>query len=65
MVYSATPDGGRMLATGIAVLYWGVLSVFALRGIHRRPTTHVHPAPPPTTALEQLRTRLDEQFGEV
>ncbi|MER7369047.1 hypothetical protein [Nonomuraea wenchangensis] len=65
MVYSATPAGGRMLATGIAVLSWGVLSVFALRGIHRRPATHVHPAPPPTTALEQLRTRLDEQFSEV
>jgi hypothetical protein len=65
MVYSATPASGRMLATGIAILYWGLLSVFALRGIHRRPTTHVHPAPPPTTALEQLRTRLDEQFGEV
>ncbi|MGR6924299.1 hypothetical protein ACU635_59405 [[Actinomadura] parvosata] len=65
MVYSASPAGGRMLATGIAVLYWGVLSVFALRGIHRRPTTHAYPAPPPATALEQLRTRLDEQFGEV
>ncbi|WP_052424131.1 hypothetical protein [Nonomuraea candida] len=65
MVYSASPAGGRMLATGIAVLYWGVLSVFALRGIHRRPTTHIHPTPPPTTALEQLRVRLDEQFGDV
>ncbi|SDK32722.1 hypothetical protein [Nonomuraea jiangxiensis] len=65
MVYSASPANGRMLAAGIAVLYWGVLSVFALRGIRRRPTVHVHPAQAPTTALEQLRTRLDEQFGEV
>lgn len=65
MVYSASPTGGRMLAAGISVLYWGVLSVFALRGMRRRPTMHVHSAPPPTAALEQLRVRLDEQFGEV
>ncbi|MEV0151672.1 MULTISPECIES: hypothetical protein [unclassified Nonomuraea] len=65
MVYSASPASGRMLAAGTSVLYWGVLSVFALRGMRRQPTMHVHPAPPPTTALEQLRARLDEQFGEV
>ncbi|MGS2648296.1 hypothetical protein [Streptosporangium sp. LJ11] len=52
------------MVAGITVLYRGVLSVFALRGIHLRPTVHVHPAPAPT-ALEQPRTRLDEQFGEV
>ncbi|MEV4301415.1 hypothetical protein [Nonomuraea sp. NPDC049624] len=60
MVYSASPVNGRMLAAGITVLYWGVLSVFALRGLHRRPTVHVQSAPALTTALEQLRTRLDE-----
>ncbi|MEU5869868.1 hypothetical protein ABZ815_52520 [Nonomuraea sp. NPDC047529] len=65
MVHSASPAHGRMLAAGIAVLYWGVLSVFALRGLHRRPTVNIQPAPAPTTALEQLRTRLDEQFAEV
>jgi hypothetical protein len=65
MVYSASPASGRMLAAGTSVLYWGLLSVFALRGMRRRPTMHVHPAPPPTTALEQLRERLDEQFREV
>ncbi|PZG05264.1 hypothetical protein [Nonomuraea aridisoli] len=31
MVYSAGLAGGRMRAAGIAVLYWGVLSVFAFR----------------------------------
>ncbi|WP_181448689.1 hypothetical protein [Nonomuraea aridisoli] len=65
MVYSASPASGRMLAAGIAVLYWGVLSVFAFRGINRRPTVHVHPAPAPTTALEDLRAHIDEQFAEV
>ncbi|WP_219509697.1 hypothetical protein [Nonomuraea ceibae] len=54
-----------MLAAGIAVLYWGVLSVFALRGIRLRPPVHVHPAPAPTAALEQLRAHLDDQFGEL
>ncbi|MFI6889952.1 hypothetical protein [Streptosporangium canum] len=60
MVYSASPAGGQLLAAGVAVLYWAVLSVFALRGIGRRPVVHVHSAPDVTTPLQQLRQQLDE-----
>lgn len=49
MVYSASPVTGQLLAAGIAVLYWAVLSVFAFRGLGRRPVVHVH-QPPVTTA---------------
>jgi hypothetical protein len=69
MVYSASPAGGRMLATGIAVLYWAILSVFAFRGVGRRPAVHVHPGPDVLTALQQFRQqmtqRLDEEMEQV
>ncbi|MFI9846003.1 hypothetical protein ACIHFD_53885 [Nonomuraea sp. NPDC051941] len=66
MVYSASPANGRLLAAGIAVLYWGVLSVFAFRGVgRRRPTVQVHPAPDVSTTLVQLRQYLNEQFEDV
>lgn len=67
MVYTASPAGGQLLAAGVAVLYWAVLSVFAFRGVGRRPAVHVHrPAvPDTTTSLEQLRRQVDERLGEI
>jgi hypothetical protein len=65
MVYSASPVGGHLLATGVAVVYWAVLSVFVFRRIGRRPVVHVHSAPDVTTPLQQLRQQLDEQLSEV
>jgi hypothetical protein len=40
MVWSASPDGGRTVAAGIAVLAWTIASVFALRGLCLRPVIH-------------------------
>ncbi|MET8724104.1 hypothetical protein [Streptomyces misionensis] len=37
MVWSATPDGSRTLAAGIAALMWALASIFALRGLSLRP----------------------------
>ncbi|WP_051866165.1 hypothetical protein [Streptosporangium roseum] len=57
MVYSASPAAGQLLAAGVAVLYWAALSVFALRGIGRRPAVHVHSAPDVTGVEEQRNSR--------
>ncbi|MEV7011935.1 hypothetical protein [Streptosporangium sp. NPDC051022] len=67
MVYSASPATGQLLAAGVAVLYWAVLSILAFRGVGRRPTVHVHQptAPETTTTLEQLRQQVDERLGEI
>jgi len=64
MVYSASPATGRMLATGVAIVYWALLSVFAFRGVGRRPTVHVHPGPDVTTALEQQRQQTTQRLNE-
>ncbi|MBG0825695.1 hypothetical protein HS048_33975 [Planomonospora sp. ID91781] len=63
MVYAASPVGGRWLAAGITVMYWGLLSVLAFRGVGRRPAASVHvlPSTAQTDALRQLR----EELGEV
>jgi len=47
MVWSATPDDSRIVATGIAVLAWAAASAFALRGLSLRPVVNnfVLPAP--------------------
>ncbi|OII64345.1 hypothetical protein BJP40_02185 [Streptomyces sp. CC53] len=37
VVWSATPDGNRTLAVGIAALAWALASIFALRGLSLRP----------------------------
>ncbi|MGV9774428.1 hypothetical protein [Streptosporangium sp. NPDC003464] len=65
MVYSASPASGQLLAAGVAVLYWAVLSVFALRELGHRPVVHVRSAPDATTPLQQLRQQLDEQLSEI
>jgi hypothetical protein len=44
MVWSATPDGSRTVAAGIAALLWGLASIFALRGLSLRPVIN-NPAP--------------------
>ncbi|MFJ6053638.1 hypothetical protein [Streptomyces sp. NPDC092307] len=44
VVWSATPDGSRAVATGIAALAWALASVFALRGMSLRPVIN-NPAP--------------------
>ncbi|GGP32336.1 hypothetical protein GCM10018980_68690 [Streptomyces capoamus] len=41
---SATPDGSRTVATGIAALLWALASIFALRGLSLRPVIN-NPAP--------------------
>jgi len=65
MVYSAAPVAGRMLAMGVAVLYWALLSVFAFRGVgRRRPAVHVHPGPDVVTALEQHRRQTIQHLNE-
>ncbi|MEE1943053.1 hypothetical protein V1L54_27225 [Streptomyces sp. TRM 70361] len=43
MIWSATPDGGRAAATGLATLMWALASTFALRGLTLRPIVHNHP----------------------
>ncbi|WP_103529705.1 hypothetical protein [Streptomyces sp. SM12] len=47
MVWIATPDPSRTIATGIALLAWTTASTLALRGIHLRPQVFnsVHSAP--------------------
>ncbi|MFD5898635.1 hypothetical protein [Streptomyces sp. NPDC060366] len=59
MVWTATPDTGRPVATGLTLLAWTFLSAFAMRGLtlrHRvaagrpakvtvQPAIHVHPVP--------------------
>ena len=47
-VFSATPAGGRTIATGIAALAWGLGSVAALRGLSLRPSVFIHNAIPQT-----------------
>ncbi|MFE7515011.1 hypothetical protein ACFU8I_27830 [Streptomyces sp. NPDC057540] len=44
VVWSATPDGSRTLAVGIAALAWALASVFALHGLSLRPVIN-NPAP--------------------
>ncbi|CAM5677802.1 hypothetical protein [Streptomyces mordarskii] len=44
MVWSATPDGSRTVATGIAALMWALANIFALRGLSLRPVIN-NPAP--------------------
>ncbi|MFC8834870.1 hypothetical protein ACFT8V_16935 [Streptomyces griseoincarnatus] len=44
MVWSATPDGSRTVATGIAALMWALASIVALRGLSLRPVIN-NPAP--------------------
>jgi hypothetical protein len=41
-VWTAAPDGGRTIATGVAVLLWSLASVVALRGLSLRPTAFIH-----------------------
>ncbi|MFJ6650564.1 hypothetical protein ACIQPS_33585 [Streptomyces sp. NPDC091290] len=44
MVWSATPESSRTIATGIAALLWALASICALRGMHLRPRIDA-PAP--------------------
>ncbi|MGW3269045.1 hypothetical protein [Streptomyces sp. NPDC001056] len=44
MVWSATPDGSRTVAAGIAALMWALASIVALRGLSLRPVINT-PAP--------------------
>ena len=51
MVWSGTADPARPVATAVAVLLWGVGSLFALRGLSLRPVVNVdarHQADRPT-----------------
>ncbi|MFE1884163.1 hypothetical protein [Streptomyces diastatochromogenes] len=43
MVWSASPDGGRAAATGLATPMWALASIFALRGLTLQPIVHNHP----------------------
>lgn len=45
MIWSAAPEPGRTLATGIAVVVWLLASAFALRGLQLRRAVVVHVAP--------------------
>ncbi|MFF4787850.1 hypothetical protein ACFY3E_41860 [Streptomyces griseorubiginosus] len=45
MIWSASPEPGRTLATGIAVAVWLLASAFALRGLQLRRAVVVHVAP--------------------
>lgn len=45
MIWSAAPEPGRTLATGIAVTVWLIASAFALRGLQLRRAVVVHVAP--------------------
>ncbi|MEU5161250.1 hypothetical protein AB0G74_16810 [Streptomyces sp. NPDC020875] len=48
MIWQATPDTGRPVATGIAVLFWILASAAALRGLTLRPAIRrARPAQPP------------------
>ncbi|MBC9730972.1 hypothetical protein [Streptomyces sp. TRM68367] len=42
MVWIGTPESGRQVAAGIAVLAWTTLSLLALRGISLTPAAFVH-----------------------
>ncbi|MEW2289644.1 hypothetical protein [Streptomyces sp. NPDC047841] len=47
MVWSATPDGSRTVAAGIAALLWALASIVALRGLSVRPViNNLAPAAP-------------------
>ncbi|MCQ8833762.1 hypothetical protein [Streptomyces malaysiensis] len=42
MVWIGTPEPGRQVAAGVALLGWAALSVLALRGLRLRPPAFVH-----------------------
>ncbi|MGW1596979.1 hypothetical protein [Streptomyces sp. NPDC002343] len=42
MVWDASPDAGRPVATALAVLGWSIGSLFALRGLSLRSLIHIH-----------------------
>ncbi|MEV7887451.1 hypothetical protein ACWD3I_25700 [Streptomyces sp. NPDC002817] len=44
MIWSATPDSGRLVAAGAAALAWCLASTLALRGLHGRRTSTPHGA---------------------
>jgi hypothetical protein len=51
MVWSSTPEPGRQVAAGVAVLAWAALSILALRGVSLAPASFVRvdvhaPVPP-------------------
>ncbi|MFD5557812.1 hypothetical protein ACFWIA_28725 [Streptomyces sp. NPDC127068] len=62
MIWQATPDTGRTVATGIAALIWILASAAALRGLTLRPAIRrarpAHrPAPADDTGVQTHRTR--------
>ncbi|MET8145698.1 hypothetical protein ABZU32_35805 [Sphaerisporangium sp. NPDC005288] len=62
MVYMASPPGSQWLAAGVTVMYWAVLSLFALSGLRRHPRTviSVQPSPAPPPPTDDLRENLAE-----
>ncbi|MFI9772433.1 hypothetical protein ACIHJG_37120 [Streptomyces sp. NPDC052415] len=42
MVWIGTPEPGRQVAAGVALLGWAALSVLALRGLRLRPSAFIH-----------------------
>ncbi|MEW1699466.1 hypothetical protein [Streptomyces sp. NPDC091278] len=47
IVWTASPSGGRILATALATAVWALASILALRGLSFRPVIHNHQAAPP------------------
>ncbi|MEU9888809.1 hypothetical protein [Sphaerisporangium sp. NPDC051011] len=62
MVYTASPPGSQWLAAGVTVMYWAVLSSFALSGLRRHPRTVISVQPPPVAPqpTDDLRENLAE-----
>lgn len=54
MVWTATPDTSRTVATAIAVLAWTVASAFALRGLNLRPGVFTTVGAPEITIQPQI-----------
>ncbi|MFE9360334.1 hypothetical protein ACFYPB_40555 [Streptomyces olivaceoviridis] len=56
MVWTTSPDSGRAVAAGIALLAWAALSLFALRGLSFSPAAFiqvdVHNQAPPAPEVE-------------
>ncbi|WP_184503438.1 hypothetical protein [Streptomyces botrytidirepellens] len=68
MVWIGTPDPGRQVAAGLALLAWVALSGLALRGLRLRPAAFVQvdvhneaPPPPEVEVRAEIHTTQPEQ----
>ncbi|MFE9770029.1 hypothetical protein ACFYPC_36815 [Streptomyces sp. NPDC005808] len=65
MIWSAAPELGRTLATGIAVAVWLLASAFALRGLQLRRAVVVHVAPRIHNEIREIHVPADRPADDT